>query len=158
MAGVCSRLNLPTPEEARALRPVKQKHEIEHRLITKEKKAKAKKLDAKTFRDAVWLRDGGKCRATGVALKKSGTIDPKLLGEVDHTLLRSTDPDKVYDPTNGVLLQKFLNRLRKVVCRNNPQFLMFDYEAVDKAETDRGKPQRFLWRDDDGKITKTRIG
>lgn len=134
------------------------KHQIEKRVVTREKTRAAKKLNAKTMREAVWARDGGKCRATGVPLVKSGTTDDKKLGEVDHTLLRSTDPDKVYDPGNGVLLQKFLNRLRKAVCRNDPQYRMFDYVAVNEGDEDRGHDQKFIWRDENGTVTKTRIG
>ena len=144
---------LPTLAEQQATRRAVPKHQIEPRIVSKEKAKAAKKLNAETFRKAVWKRDGGKCRATGVPLSKSG-LDPHRVGECDHTLLRSTHPERVYDSTNGVLLSKFLNRLRKVACRNNPQFRMFDYDG----DSDRGKPQTFTWRDDDGNITKERLG
>jgi hypothetical protein len=129
------------------------KHELKSHVITREETKATKKLNDKTFRDAVWKRDGSKCRATGVPLSRSGT-DPHRVGEVDHTLLRSTDPDKIYDVTNGVLLSKYLNRLRKVRCRHNPTYLRFDYTAIDPADPDRGHLQRFVWRDDEGVITR----
>jgi hypothetical protein len=123
-------------------------------MLEREDKRKAKTANGDTFRAAVWKRDQGKCRATGVQLVKSGTTDAKKLGEVDHSIPRSLAPERVYDVGNGLLLQKFLNRLRKVVCRNAPEHKYFDYTGPD----DRSLPQTFTWRDDDGTVTKTRIG
>lgn len=145
---------LPTLADMQRTRRATPKYAIEPRELTQAKKKQAKLQNEKTFRAAVWKRDKGKCRATGVKLVKSGTVDPHALGEVDHTLLRSTHPDKVYDVANGVLIQKFLNRLRKRSCSRAPQFKYFDYDGP----ADRGLPQTFVWRDADGTITKTRIG
>ena len=129
------------------------KHRIPANVVTREDKRQAKKKNDKAFRDAVWKRDKGRCRATRVTLSHSG-VDPHKVGEVDHTLLRSTHPERIYDTTNGVLMSKYLNRLRKVACLRAPEFLRFDYSGPE----DRGEPQTFIWRDDDGKIKKQRIG
>lgn len=141
----------PTMAEVNATRRATQKGKPA--VLAREEQRQSRLKQDETFRKAVWTRDKGRCRATGVALAKSG-LDDKQVGEVDHALLRSTAPDKVFDVENGVLLQKFLNRLRKRSCVRAPQFRYFDYTGP----ADRGKPQKFVWRDDDGKITKTRHG
>lgn len=122
--------------------------------IAKEERRKAKDKTDKQFRNEVWARDQGKCRATGKKLVRSRSMDWKELGEVDHSIPRSLAPERIYDTSNGLLLQKLLNRLRKVVCKNAPEFKRFDYEGPDN----RALPQRFIWRDDNGNITKERVG
>ncbi len=144
----------PSLAEIQATRRATPKHQIVPNVITKEARRQAKKQNADTFRKAVWARDKGICRATGVKLAKSGTTDPHTLGEVDHSIPRSLAPDRIYDVTNGLLISKFLNRLRKVVCAEAPEHLMFDYSGPD----DRGLPQTFTWRDRTGRITKQRVG
>lgn len=124
------------------------------RQLVKEQKAQDKADKGDAFRKAVWKRDEGKCRATGVPLVKSGTTDWEKLGEVDHAYPRSTAPELIYVVGNGLLLQKRLNRLRKVACPKAPEFRMFSYTGPD----DRSQPQTFIWRDEDGKETKRRIG
>lgn len=117
-----------------------------------ERKAKVDRDD--DFRDEIWTLDGGKSRATGKPLVRSGTLDWDRIGEVDHAITRSTAPDRVYDPSNALLLSKMENRLRKVPCPRAPEFKMFDYTGPDN----RREPQHFVWRDEDGRITKERIG
>jgi hypothetical protein len=85
---------------------------------------------------------------------KSGTIDGMKLGEVDHSIPRSLAPERIYDVSNGLLIEKDLNRLRKVACPEAPEHRMFNYTGPD----DRGEPQTFLWRDKTGRITKTKVG
>lgn len=142
--------------QAQTQRRATPKDQIVPRQLAKEQDRKEKGDKAEAFRKAVWKRDEGKCRATGVRLVKSGTTDWEKLGEVDHSIPRSLAPERIYDVSNGLLLQKRLNRLRKVACRLAPEFRMFDYEAVNPEETDRGKSQRFIWRDERGIITKMR--
>jgi hypothetical protein len=122
--------------------------------LRKEKRDAEKKLNAKTFRDAVWKRDKGRSRATGQPLKKSGTTDWNLLGEVDHAIPRSLAPERIYEVGNGILLSKKENRLRKVPCPRAPEFRLFDYTGNE----DRSFPQAFVWRDEDGRIVKQRLG
>lgn len=124
------------------------------RQLAKEKADKTKADKGKAFRDAVWARDRHRCRATGKPLKRTGTVKADELGEVDHSYLRSLAPERIFDPSNGVLLQKRLNRLRKNSCIHAPEFKYFDYSGPEN----RALPQTFVWRDDNGKITKTRIG
>ncbi len=121
-----------------------------------EKKAKQKSKDdqAKQFRSEVWKRDEGKSRATGKPLVKSGTTDWSKLGEVDHSIPRSLAPERIYDTSNGLLLSKEENRLRKVRCTQAPEFARFDYSGSDN----RALPQDFVWRDDTGKVTKRTVG
>lgn len=122
--------------------------------IAKKERQKSKEAQAATFRNEVWARDRGRCRATGKPLVRSGTLDWEKLGEVDHSIPRSLAPERIYDTSNGILLQKHLNRLRKGRCIHAPEFHYFDYEGPDN----RALPQTFTWRDDNGKITKQRIG
>lgn len=146
--------DLPTLAEMQARPRATPKHLIEPRMITKENKAKAKKLSDKEFREAIWKRDEGKSRATGKPLVRGGTTDPHLLGEVDHSIPRSLAPDRIYDLENALLLSKWENRARKIACPRAPEFKLFDYTGPD----DRRKPQHFIWRDSDGKITKETRG
>ncbi len=124
------------------------------RPLEKKARQQSKDAQAKAFRAEVWARDQGRCRATGKPLLRSGTTDWSKLGEVDHSILRSLAPDRIYDTSNGLLLTKELNRLRKVICARAPEFKRFDYSGPDN----RALPQVFVWRDDDGTITKTRKG
>ncbi len=145
-------LNAPTQDDLDRLRE-RVKKPMPHQVVkADEKKTKADK-DAK-FRLAVWKRDEGKSRATGKPLVKSG-LDWHALGEVDHSIPRSLAPERIYDVSNGLLLSKWENRMRKVACREQPEYRVFDYTGPD----DRSKPQRFVWRDPQtGKITKERKG
>lgn len=143
---------LPTMAEMREQPCASQKGRPH--ALAKEDRDKVKADKGKAFRDEVWARDGGRCRATGATLLRKGTIDATQLGEVDHSYPRSTSPERIYDTSNGVLLQKRLNRLRKLSCVNAPEFKYFDYSGPEN----RALPQTFIWRDDDGKITKRSIG
>ncbi len=126
---------------------------VPHQIV-KDKKKQAKADRGKQLRDEVWARDQGRCRATGVPLLRSGTTDDTKLGEVDHSIPRSLAPERVYDTSNALLLQKRLNRLRKAACVNAPEFRYFNYEGP----LNRALPQTFTWRDDNGHVTKTRKG
>ncbi len=153
-AGVMPLQDLPTLAEVEASRPrACPKAGLPAPLARKARK-KTKERLAKDFRDAIWLRDKGKSRATGRKVHKSGTTDWSKLGEVDHSVPRSLAPERIYDVCNGILLSKEENRLRKVSCVRAPEFRMFDYTGPD----DRALPQTFVWRDADGKETKLRIG
>lgn len=143
---------LTTLGEAQQERRAKPKG-MPHQLAKMAEK-KSKDELGKDFRDAVWARDQGRCRATWKPLKRSGTTDWSVLGEVDHSIPRSLAPERIYDVGNGLLLSKALNRLRKVACPRAPEFRMFAYEGPD----DRSEPQEFLWRDEDGQVKKRRIG
>jgi hypothetical protein len=126
---------------------------LPHQLV-KQAERESKEDRGKVFRDAVWTRDKGRCRATGKLLKRSGTTDWNVLGEVDHSIPRSLAPERIYDVGNGVLLTKALNRLRKVACPRAPEHRMFAYDGPD----DRGELQTFTWRNEDGAVTKTKVG
>lgn len=147
--------DLPTMAEVAALRAGKPilKPGLPAPLARKERQ-KTKDEQAEAFRKAIWLRDKGKSRATGRKLVKSGTTDWDKLGEVDHSIPRSLAPERIYDTSNGILLSKTENRLRKVVCAEAPEFKHFDYSGPD----DRSQPQTYTWRDRTGKITKQRMG
>lgn len=126
---------------------------IPHQIAKKERKL-SREEQARVFRDAVWARDKGKSRATGKKLTKSGTTDWDHLGEVDHAVPRSLAPERLYDVSNGLLLSKAENRLRKVACPEAPEYRMFDYSGPD----DRSLPQIFIWRDKTGKVLRRKEG
>lgn len=142
-----------TLAERSADRYATPKGQIVPRVIAKDAQRKAKKANGETFRKAVWDRDKGICRATRVPLSKSGP-DPHRVGEVDHVLNRSTHPDRIYDVSNGILISRYLNHLKKRACPRAPEFFMFSITGPE----DRGETQTFTWRDLDGKIAKTRQG
>ena len=121
--------------------------------LAKKAKQKAKGDKDEAFRNAIWRLDRGRSRATGRKLQHSG-LDWDGIGEVDHVINRSTAPDRVYDLSNGILLSKTENRLKKVRCLHAVEFFMFSIEGPD----DRRKPQRFIWRDADGKVIKETRG
>lgn len=121
--------------------------------VLKEQRTKAKKLTDDEFRKLIWKLDGGKSRATGKKLSRSG-MNWHEIGEVDHSIPRSLAPERIYDPSNALLLSKWENRMRKIPCARAPEFRYFDYEGPD----DRRQPQTFRWRDADGTVVKERVG
>jgi 5-methylcytosine-specific restriction endonuclease McrA len=142
--------NLPVYDPRKRCAPAKS---LPHQLV--KKAADKAKLDrGLQMRNEVWARDGGKSRATGRPLVRTGTTDWTRLGEVDHTIPRSLDPANVYRPSHALLLSKEENRLRKVGCPKAPQFRMFDYSGP----KNRALPQRFVWRDVNGHITRETEG
>ncbi len=147
-------MNLPTMAEVAASRAGKSFPKGQPRVVAQEARKKAKGDQGKRFRDEVWARDRGLCRATGKPLSRSGTIDPEHLGEVDHSIPRSLAPERIYDTSNGLLLQKKLNRLRKAACLHAPEHRYFDYSGPDN----RALPQTFRWRNDDGKVIRETKG
>jgi 5-methylcytosine-specific restriction endonuclease McrA len=144
---------LPTYAQVNAKRRAEPKGSMTPNVVSKQDRRDAKKQNAETFRKAVWARDKGKCRATGVKLSHSGS-DPHTVGEVDHAIPRSLAPERIYDTTNGILISKYLNRLRKAVCPEAPEHHLFSYTGPD----DRGELQTFTWRNRDGSVQKTRVG
>lgn len=121
--------------------------------LKKEEKRLSKIAQGVAFRKAVWKRDEHKSRATGKPLIRSGT-DYHKAGEVHHVIPRSLAPERLYDVSNGILLSMHEHQLAEAVCPGDPQFRLLDINGDD----DRGQPQRFIWRDADGKIAKERIG
>lgn len=120
-------------------------------VLAKADKKKSKEKAEKEFRTAVWVRDKSRSRATGKPLAKSGT-DYDRVGEVHHVLKRSTHPESVFEPENGLLLSKTEHRLAETACPNAPDKMLLDITGPD----DRGRPQKFVWRDIHGKALKTR--
>ena len=57
----------------------------------------------RAFRAAVWLRDGGRCRACNRLVRKTMALVPER-GEIHHVQTRGAHPDKRYDVGNGLLL------------------------------------------------------
>jgi hypothetical protein len=123
-------------------------------VLAKEAKRKTKAQQHKAFRDAVWERDGGKSRASGKPLVKSGTTDWKKLGEVHHVKARSTDPAMIFYPGNGILLSKDEHALAETWCPKIAGHRLLEIEGPE----DRSRPQLFIWRDIYGKQLKKRMG
>lgn len=118
-------------------------------VIARKERKKSREQQHEEFRAAVWKRDGGKSRATGKKLAKSG-LEWSAVGEVDHVYERSTNPDRIFDVSNGILLSKEENRLKKARCSKAPEHHYFEIVGPD----DRSQPQMFFWRDDDGKVIR----
>lgn len=152
MAGVLDHLDNVSLNQQTG-RTATPKYQIERSVITKDDKRKAKKLKHEDFRKAVWLRDKSRSRASGKPLAKSGT-DPKAIGEVHHVIARSLAPEKIFEPSNGILLSRFEHALAETACPNDPAHHYLDITGPEN----RGELQTFEWRDRDGKVTKRRIG
>jgi hypothetical protein len=144
---------LPSLNALQSERRAVPKHAITPAVITKVERKKAKKANEETFRKAVWERDRHRCRATGKPLARSGS-DYEKVGEVHHCLKRSTAPELIYEPTNGILLSKFMHRLAETECPGDPSHCLLDIVGPD----DRGEKQVFIFRDKDGKELRRRIG
>lgn len=124
-----------------------------HQLVKKEKKVLKAALE-KAFREGVWARDRGRSRASGKPLAKSG-VDYDRVGEIHHMLKRSTDPDRIYDVSNGILLSATEHKLAETACPNDPAHCLLDIDGPE----DRALPQVFTFRDVNGQPTrKPRIG
>ncbi len=143
--------HLPTLAEMQQQRRAKPKG-LPSMLVKQEKKA-TKEERAKAFRDACWLRDKGKSRATGRKLSRSA-INWEQRGEIHHRLKRSTHPEDIYTVSNGILISKTEHALAETRCPNAIEFFMLDITGPD----DLGELQTFTFRDIQGVIIKTRIG
>ena len=119
-------------------------------LQQEEKKLSKKEREA-VCRDAVWLRDKNKSRATGRKLSRKGKgLDDR--GEVHHCDKRSTHPETKYDTSVQLLLSKREHALAEAVCPNKPSLALL--EIVGPA--DRALPQTFIWHDKDGNELRRR--
>ncbi len=146
-------LSIPTLQEvqgARAGRPIPKGLPTP---VAKVEKKKAKAAQEKAFRLAVWKRDKSRSRASRKPLARSGS-DYEKVGEVHHVVPRSLAPERLYDVSNGLLLNKHEHQLAETICPNDPAHRLLDIEGPD----DRGLPQEFIWRDVHGKEFKRRIG
>jgi hypothetical protein len=143
--------DLPTLAELQATRraPAKGQPAVLERDATR----KAKKLNHAQFRRAVWLRDQSRSRASGKPLARSGT-DPHRVGEVHHVIPRSLAPERVFDVSNGLLLSRFEHALAETACSQDPAHCRLEIVGP----LDRGQPQRFVFRDREGRIVKERVG
>lgn len=121
-----------------------QPKDLPHQVAKAEKKqTKADEGDA--FRKAVWARDKRRSRASKRPLTPSGT-DYDKVGEVHHRLPRSTNPDRVYDVPNGILISKGEHLLAETRCPGDMSHFMLEITGPD----DLGEKQLFLWRNVDG--------
>lgn len=106
MPGICSRLNLPTPDEARALRPLTPKNELPTRMEKAEGKKKAAALDERKL--AEWAkqvkeRDSWKDRHTGRRVKTMRMVLHPDAAHAHHVEPRE-NYDVRYDTRNGLTL------------------------------------------------------
>ncbi len=122
-------------------------------VLAKEAKREAKEAVEDAFRRAIWIRDKGQSRASGVFLSRSA-MDWKKRGEVHHVLKRSTNPDGKYDVARGILLSKTEHTLAETRCPQAPEFMLLTIRGPE----DLGQLQTFTWRDVDGKVIKERVG
>jgi 5-methylcytosine-specific restriction endonuclease McrA len=65
------------------------------------RKAQARR-DAKAFRDAVWTRDGSRCRNCSAVVQRTGEWWER--GEVHHLRGRNVAPEDKYNPAAACLL------------------------------------------------------
>ncbi len=122
-------------------------------VLRRQERIKSKQVQEDAFRKAVWARDGGKSRASGKPLGRSGT-SPERVGDVHHVLKRSTHPEGKWKLSRGILLSRLEHKLAETVCPNDPSHFLLEISGPE----DLGKPQLFTWRDVQGVILKTRLG
>ena len=115
------------------------------------KQAKADREEA--CRKAVWLRDGGKSRASGRKLSRTARGWDQR-GDVHHCDKRSTHPETKYDPSVQLLLSRREHELAEAVCPKMPGLNLLDIVGPDN----RALPQLFIWRDEEGNEVKRWIG
>lgn len=151
-----SSLNLPSKADIDAElgeRRATPKYKMTPAPLVKEAKKKAKVASEVEFRKDVWERDKRRSRASRKPLGRSGT-DYHKVGEVHHVIPRSLAPERVYDVANGILLSKHEHALAEAICPNDPEHRLLDIVGPD----DRGQDQTFIWRDEQGKELRRRIG
>lgn len=104
--GICSALKLPTPDQARVLRPVKQKHEMPTKMDRAEDKKKATALDVRkltAWAKEVKARDGWRDRFTGKRVKGTRLVLHPDAAHSHHVEPRENVETR-YDTRNGICL------------------------------------------------------
>ena len=96
------KLDLDLPYADQQPRRALPKHATPSRLDAKTAKDKADKAAEKTWKAAVWQRDKGKCRYSGLKVKAMLALDPRR-GERHHIAGRA-DRAVRWDRRNGILL------------------------------------------------------
>ncbi len=106
----------------------------------------AERLTEKQFRDAVWIRDEGKDRATGLPLVRgAATWDTE--GQVCHLKARRVMPEWARDPDRAILLSARNHMFSDA--RGQCRLKLTDPETGEPA-TDARKPIRFTMYDKEG--------
>ena len=101
----------------------------------------------KKLREAIWLRDRGRCRCTGRKLSRRAD-DWSRLGDVAHLKARSLAPERKYDSSNAFLLCRTLHIASDA--RGNYRLKILGDDAR--------KPLTFLMTDKDGRELWRRVG
>ena len=113
----------------------------------------ADRLTPERFREAVWILDGGKDRATGQVLERVSD-DWDRRGEVAHLKPRRVEPSWATDPKRAILLSMKNHMLSDA--RGNGRLKILDAETGEPA-TDASRPIRFTLYDKHGGILWTRV-
>ena len=123
------------------------------RPLAKKARQQTKAQRKQAFLAAVWARDQGRSRASGKPLSRSGT-NYDTLGDVHHRLRRSTNPDRIYDVSNGILFSRAEHLLAETRCPNDGAHYLLEIHGP----SDLGEPQTFEFRDVHGTVIRRRIG
>lgn len=113
----------------------------------------AKQAAAKAFREAVWIRDGGRDRANGAVLLKAGNT-MRESGNVCHLQSRQSHADRKTDPTNAVLLSDYHHILSD---HRGGRLLRLTDPETGAPAMDGSKPIRFTLFDTRGKVVWERV-
>ena len=106
------------------------------------------RLSPEAFRDAVWLRDHGRSRASGLQLFRNHD-SMTLRGEVCHLKGRRVMPEWATDPARALLLSGHEHWLSDG--RGGRLLRLYDPETMDPA-TDASKPILFVLKDRHGRV------
>lgn len=118
----------------------KAKHAREHSL-------------RRLLRDEIWIRDGGRSRASGTILQRDHCLF-ELRGEVAHIQSRGSCPARKMDPTNCILISVSEHILSDG--RGGYRLKLFDAETGEPA-VDATRKIRFVLRRKDGSIEREYI-
>lgn len=118
-------------------------------VVAQRQKRATNKAADEAFRKAVWVRDGGLSRASGVPVVH-GHVDNRKRGEVAHLTARSTNPGEKRDPRRGVLLTAEEHALSDARTAPGGKALL---EVKGK---DGSKRLRFVRRDERGRVLWSR--
>ena len=116
------------------------------------KKAKRSKEHTlrRLLRDHIWIRDGGRSRASGAILQRDHCL-LELRGEVAHVQSRGSCPERKMDPTNCILLSAAEHILSDG--RGGYRLKLFDAETGAPA-LDSTRRIRFVLHRKDGSIER----
>ena len=111
--------------------------------------------EAAVFRDAVWIRDGGRNRVTGLPLERGTAYRSNLRGEVCHLKGRRVMPEWKTDPKRAILMSGYHHALSD---HRGGCLLKLTDPITEEPAINGDKPIRFTLYHRDGSVKWTTVG